>query len=109
MMVNLSDVVAPFGTLKNPVLLSSSGMSGTMLYFFHDLHGDLIVELAGLFMLVMATLIFLLGVGFYIYAFLRLPSTTQELIFLQEARLALARHDQSGSKAARPKEGSDDA
>jgi hypothetical protein len=108
-MVNLSDVIAPFGTLKNPVLFSSSSMSGAIMYFFHDLHGDLIAELAALFMLIMAVLIFLLGIGFYIYAFLRLPSSTQELIFLQEAKLALARHGQSGSKGPMPHDGPHDA
>jgi hypothetical protein len=95
-MGNIGNILTSLGTLKNPVLFSSSSMSGMIMYFFHELHGDLLAELTAVFMLFMAVLIFLIGLGFYIYAFLRLPSSTQELVFLQEAKLAVAR--QSGSK-----------
>jgi hypothetical protein len=49
----------------------------------------------------LAVAIFLIGFVFYGFAFLRLPSSTQELLFLQEGKIALERHRASGSRPRR--------
>jgi|SRR5579862_6925179 len=106
-MVNIRDFITPFGTLKNPVLFSSTGICVIILYFFHEPHGDTLSEVTAVIMLFIAILIFLIGLGFYIYAFLRLPSSTQELLFLQEGKLAVARYNRSAAKP-RSKAGTED-
>jgi len=66
------------------------------MYFTHDLF---VVSLAvGVFMYVMSVAVFMSGFGFYCYAFLKLPSTTQELVFLREAEKTIERHKRSTSK-----------
>jgi hypothetical protein len=93
-----SDILNRMGTVKNPVLLSSGSFSGAMLWFGHQLVAEqqLIAALTGAAMVLMSVCVFLCGLGFYVYAFLRLPSSTQELMFLQEAKVAVAHH--SGAK-----------
>ena len=95
-MDNVSAVLARLGLVRNPVLFSSSSLSGLMMYLSpnvepgHHFH---------IFLLAVA--VFLIGLTFYIYAFIRLPSSTQELLFLQEAKVALERHHRSGSQSRR--------
>jgi hypothetical protein len=86
---SIEKALSPYGTLKNPVLFSSGTFSGSML-FFGQQHTS---EAAGFLMIILATLVFLCGMGFYVYAFLRLPTNTQQQLFLQEARVAVAQHD----------------
>ena len=90
----ISDVLSGFGTLKNPVLLSSGSFSGSMLYF-GQLHAS---EAVGMMMIFLATFVFLTGMGFYAYAFLRLPANAQEQLFLQEAKVALAQHEAAAQR-----------
>ena len=42
--------------------------------------------------------VFLIGMGFYAYAFLRLPANAQEQLFLQEAKVALAQHEAAAQR-----------
>jgi hypothetical protein len=98
--VFLKDIFARLGIVKNPVLFSSSTFSMALMFFSKDfvLAERLIANLTGACMFLMAVLIFLVALGFYIYAYLNLPSSTQELIFLQEAKKAVDRHHQGGRK-----------
>lgn len=66
-------------------------------------HGKALVEnpstlpaVTGAGMIVLSVLVFLVGVGFYAYAFLHLPSSAQELMFLQDGKVAVERHEKTG-------------
>jgi hypothetical protein len=100
-MGNFGDIVARMGTVKNPVLFSSGTFSVAIMFFSKDLMlaPHLVPIITGAVMFMLSVLVFLVGLGFYIYAFLRLPGTTQELVFLQEAKAAVDRHDRTVKKA----------
>jgi hypothetical protein len=85
------------GVIKNPVLLCSSMFSIAILYFAQGLFGQapVIAHIMGAIMHLLAVIVFLIGLTFYIYAFLRLPATVQEQMFLQEGKVALERHNDS--------------
>ena len=53
---------------------------------------------AGALMFLIAAIVFLIAIWFYIYAFFKLPSSTQELVFLEEAKAAINRHKRSSAK-----------
>ena len=91
---NLSEVLGRLGTVKNPVLLSSSMFSSGMLWFGRQLVENPlpIPALTGVAMVVLSVFVFLSGVGFYAYAFLRLPASAQERMFLTEAAAMLEQH-----------------
>jgi drug/metabolite transporter (DMT)-like permease len=97
-MFNIRDLINSLGTVKNPVLFCSTSMAFLLLYFYHEPHDDLFSKLVAVVMCFWAIVIFLIGIGFYIYAFLRLPSSTQELVFLEEGKLALARYRRAAPK-----------
>ncbi|HUB46303.1 MAG TPA: hypothetical protein VMB73_15065 [Acetobacteraceae bacterium] len=102
----LADVLSRFGTIKNPVLLSSSTFSSGMLWFGkglveHPSPISSIPAITGFGMVLLSAVIFLTGLGFYAYAFLRLPASTQELMFLQEGRLAVEQHETAIRKRRR--------
>jgi|SRR3977135_54268 hypothetical protein len=96
-MGNFQDILTRLGVVKNPVLFSSSSFSFGMLYFSHEylLAPSSIPLYTGVFMHVLATIIFLIGIGFYIFAFLQLPASIQEAIFLQEGKAQVERHKKS--------------
>jgi hypothetical protein len=75
-----------------------------MLYYSHDLVTSdvLLAAIIGAIVFLSSILVFLLGVTFYVYAFLRLPSSTQEAVFLQEAKGAIDHH-RNASKRPRLK------
>jgi hypothetical protein len=104
------ELLAHLGTVKNPVLLTSSTFSISIMFFSKDLvlATNLIVILTGALMYLLSVAVFLFGLGFYAYAFLRLPSTAQELVFLQEASAAVDRHKAS-QRTVRAKKTSPDA
>ena len=108
-MEHLPEILARMGTVKNPVLFTSSTFSISIMFFSKDfvLASNLIVILTGALMYLLSVAVFLSGLGFYIYAFLRLPSTTQEFVFLQEASAAIDRHKAS-QRAVRAKKTSPD-
>jgi len=54
----------------------------------------------GAVMFLLATIVFLIAICFYIFAFFKLPSSTQELLFLEEAKVAIDRHKR---RSTRPK------
>ena len=96
----LEELLSRLGAVKHPVLLSSSTFSGGMLWFGkglleHPLADSALPAVTGSGMVAMSALIFLTGLAFYAYAFLHLPSSTQELLFLQEGRAAIQRHDKT--------------
>ena len=94
------------GPVKNPVLLSSSIFSLAMMHFASGLFDRalLIANIVGSILFLLSVVVFLIGLGFYIFAFFRLPSTTQEQVFLQEAQAAFTRHNRSIAKARSRKE-----
>jgi len=63
---NLTDVVSRLGTVKNPVLVSSSMFSSGMLWIGQGLVENplLIPALTGAGMIVLSVVVFLSGVGF---------------------------------------------
>lgn len=96
----LAEILSRLGTVKNPVLLSSSTFSSGMLWIGkglveHPSPISVMPAVTGFGMVILSALIFLVGLGFYAYAFLHLPSSTQELMFLQEGRVAIERHDKA--------------
>jgi len=93
----LQEILARLGTVKNPVLFTSGAFSISDLYLCKDLFQatNPIAIVTGAVMYLLAVGVVLIGLAFYIYAFLRLPSTAQELVFLQEGSAALARHNAS--------------
>lgn len=90
-----AEILSRLGTVKNPVLFTSGSFSSAMLWFGRDLvqNQNLLPAVTGAAMVVFSLFVFLCGIGFYAYAFLRLPSTAQERMFLQEARVAIDHHD----------------
>jgi hypothetical protein len=96
-MGNFQAILARLGVVKNPVLFSSSSFSFGMMYFSHEymLASGSAPVYTGVFMNVLAAVVFLIGMGFYIFAFLRLPSSLQEAIFLAEGKAAVERHNRS--------------
>jgi len=84
---NISAVLARLGTVKNPVLFSSSSFSGLMMYLSPNVEPGYHIHI-----FLLAVAVFLMGLAFYVYGFVRLPSSTQELLFLQEAKIAVERH-----------------
>jgi hypothetical protein len=99
-MVNFRDFLGQLGLVKNPALLSCCIFSTSILYFAGDLFDcpDWISKVTGAVMLLLSLLVYLIGIRFYIAAFLKLPSAIQEQIFLQEARAAITHHNRSGAK-----------
>jgi hypothetical protein len=97
----LEQVLSVLGTVKNPVLLTSTLFSSTMMYYSYHLlqDGKLLAGITGAVGFLLSVAVFLSGVAFYVFAFLRLPTTSQELIFLQEGKGTVAR---SKRAAARP-------
>jgi hypothetical protein len=93
------DFLNSIGPVKNPVLVCSSSFATAMMWFSHDLFSktETAAVLTGVIMFPLAVVVFLIGLFFYIYAFCRLPSTTQELLFLREAKVAVARHRRSAA------------
>ncbi len=75
-----------------------------MLYYSHDLVASsaLFAAIIGGIVFLSSIVVCLFGVAFYIYACLRLPSSAQEAVFLQEAKGAIDHH-RKASKRTRPK------
>jgi hypothetical protein len=99
-MGSLPELLAKLGTIKNPVLFSSSFFSVSTMFFSRDfVMAPHPVSIAtGAVMFLLATIVFLIAIWFYIYAFFKLPSSTQELLFLEEAKAAITRHKRSSTK-----------
>jgi hypothetical protein len=100
-MGHFGDIFRQLGPIKNPVLGSASTFSIALLYFSRDLLLDkqaFMVIITGIAMHFFAVVVFLVALGFYIFAFFRLPSSIQESVFLDEARAAIARHNRKSSK-----------
>lgn len=77
----LPEMLSGLGVVKNPVLFASTSFSAMVLYFSHDfvMGGHMmLVVVCGFIMFLLAIAIFLSGAAFYVYAYLHLPSTTQE-------------------------------
>lgn len=110
-MIATRDVLAQLGTVKNPVLFTSSFFSASSMYFSHDfvLSGaHMVAIITGAVMIFCAVVIFLVALVFYMYAFLKLPSSTQELVFLQEAKAQIDHH-RAGVNRSRAKKASRNA
>ena len=99
-MPNFQNSFGWLGTVKNPVLFCTTVFTVSSSYFFHDLvkQQDALTKFTGTVVVFLSVICFLLALGFYIFAFLRLPSSTQEAIFLQEAKIAMDRHKKISSK-----------
>jgi hypothetical protein len=93
---NVSTVLARLGTVKNPVLFSSSSFSGLMMYLSPNVEQGYHFHI-----FLLAVAVFLMGLAFYVYGFVRLPSSTQELLFLQEATIAVERHHAKAAQTRR--------
>jgi len=70
------------------------------MYFTHDMLAKeaLLILITGVAMHCFAVAIFLIAIGFYIFAFFKLPSSVQERIFLEGAREAITQHQRKSSK-----------
>ncbi|WP_158925194.1 hypothetical protein [Acidisphaera sp. S103] len=99
-MDNPRQIVSQLGTVKNPVLLTSTSFSTVMLYYSHDLltSSVLLAAVIGAIVYLSSVAVFLFGIAFYVYAFLRLPSSTQEAVFLQEAKGAIDHHRKASKR-----------
>lgn len=99
-MGTLTELLAKLGTIKNPVLFSSSFFSISTMYMFHDAVNapHIVSKLTGVLMLLIASVAFFIAIWFYIYAFFQLPSSTQERLFLEEAKAAVDRHKRSAAR-----------
>lgn len=97
----LKELLPRLGTVKNPVLFTSSTFAVVIMYLARDYvlaSSHPMANITGVCMNGSAILIFLIAICFYIYAYVKLPSTTQELIFLKEAEQAIERHKRSSPK-----------
>jgi uncharacterized membrane protein len=56
-------------------------------------------QAGGLVMHLASIPIVLLGIGFYIYAYLRLPSSAQELVFVTEAQTITKEHEKRRNRS----------
>jgi hypothetical protein len=65
-----------------------------MMYFSHDLllSTIAIANITGAIVFTSSIAVFFSGIGFYAYAFFRLPTSTQELVFLREAMVTIDHH-----------------
>ena len=89
----LQEILARLGTVKNPVLFTSSGFSISVMYFSKDfvLAANLIVILTGALMYLLAVGVFLTGLWFYIYAFLRPARRAVRQVELRQIRHSVRR------------------
>ena len=71
-----------------------------MLFRSHDLltSSVLLAAVIGAIVYLSSVAVFLFGIAFYVYAFLRLPSSTQEAVFLQEAKGAIDHHRKASKR-----------
>jgi len=99
--VSGKNIISRLGIIKNELLifivlicliLNASAAYGL------DNSADPTQKHGGLLMHYASVVIVLFGIGFYIYAYLNLPSSTQELAFVNEARKISKEH-----KIRRPK------
>jgi hypothetical protein len=99
-MLGLREILAPLGTVRNPVLFSSSSFSIILMYFSRDfvLASHMFQMITGLCMFLLSVLVFLTGLAFYAYAYFALPSSTQELVFMQEGKKTVQRHARAASR-----------
>src|SRR5580704_16475455 len=102
----LQQILSRLGTVKNPVLFTSTSFSTAMMYFSHFSHdlvasATLIASITGAVVFLSSIVVFLSGFGFYTYAYLQLPASTQELGFLQEAKVALDHHREASQRSSR--------
>ena len=100
---SIGDILSRLGPVKNPVLVTSYSFSTVTMW-----RGDLLVretqfiqELSGMMLLLLSVVVFLCGTGFYAYAFLRLPSTSLEKVFLQEGKSSIERNGVNGRRRRR--------
>jgi hypothetical protein len=100
---SLAEVLFRLGTVKNPVLFTSTLFSSVMMWHGKGLveNPNIFPEVTGAGMMILSVLVFLIGVGFYAYAFLHLPSSVQELMFLQDGKAAVERHEKTGRSRRR--------
>jgi len=66
-----------------------------MMYFSHDLvlSNLALASVTGAIVFISSVAVFFSGFGFYAYAFLHLPASTQELVFLREAMVTIDHHN----------------
>jgi riboflavin transporter FmnP len=102
-MEDFRHTLSGLGPIKDPVLVASSTFS----IFVVSSSKELVLQghWIGPLMDILAGLVFLIALAFYIYAFLRLPSTTQEAVFKQGAEATVKSHKQSIAKIKSKKSG----
>jgi hypothetical protein len=100
-MENFGDILRQLGPAKNTLLGSAFGFAIALLGFCdHMLLTQPTVPIyiiAGA-LAFFAVAIFSTVLGFYIFAILKLPSSAQELFFLQGASATFAEHERKSSK-----------
>lgn len=67
-----------------------------------DRSAERVQQSGGLIMHLSSVAIVLFGLAFYIYAYLHLPSSTQELVFVKEAQTIGKEHETRRRKNAKP-------
>lgn len=90
----LETIVGRLGIIKNQLLVFSIVGSIIMFYFASDLVASDFedVRTHGFRLYYSATSLIFFGAGFYTYAFFRLPSSMQEIVFEEQGRYAINHH-----------------
>lgn len=102
-MLNSKDIINKLGILKNQLLIFAVLICVVLNGSAYGLDKSTvrIQQSGGLVMHFASILIAFAAFAFYIYAYLKLPSSTQEMVFVKEAETITKEHERNRKKSTK--------